>query len=205
MSKAKPKSWARDEEHPELLVPLPAFDQEHPQSEVAEKKFDKRKKDFLEEQQLKKKIALDKREQKLDEQLFDDDRGIELDAEHSDEEAEQPVVKRDFANDAIRYDYKTGKTVLTRELTPRHFNDYNMFRPDDTVVLNGMRRTGKSFMMRSILYEMRHMFAAGLVFTATKHNGTTLLTQQRPGVLRVCSMCEPPECDLFETQSFSWL
>jgi len=167
----KPKSWARDEEHPELLVPLPAFDaEENPESTYTDKKFQKRKDDFVEEQKTKKKIALSKKEQARDEDEFDDDRGLEGDAEHSDDAA-HPVIARNFANDAIRFDYATGKTQLTRELVPQWFADYNLFRPDDTVVLNGKRRTGKSFFMRSILYEMRHMFAGGLVFTATKHNG----------------------------------
>jgi len=167
----KPKSWKRDEEHPELIVPLTAFDSdENPESTYTNKKFDKRKEDFVEEQQQKKKIALDKKEQARDEDEFDDSRALEFDAEHSDDEA-KPVIPRNFAEDAIQFDYETGKVKLTRELKPKWFSDYNLFRPDDTVVLNGKRRTGKSFMMRSILYEMRHMFAGGLVFTATKHNG----------------------------------
>jgi hypothetical protein len=178
----KPKSWARDEEHPELLVPLPAFDaEENPESTYTDKKFQKRKDDFVEEQKTKKKIALSKKEQARDEDEFDDDRGLEGDAEHSDDAA-HPVVARNFANDAIRFDYATGKTQLTRELVPQWFADYNLFRPDDTVVLNGKRRTGKSFFMRAILYEMRHMFAGGLVFTATKHNGTARVAHQSPGV-----------------------
>jgi hypothetical protein len=60
---------------------------------------------------------------------------------------------------------------MRHPIKPRWFVDYNLFRPDDTVVLNGKRRTGKSFMMRKILYEMRHCFWGGLVFSATKHNG----------------------------------
>jgi hypothetical protein len=177
----KPKSWVRDEEHPDLIVPVTAFDQEeNPESEYTNKKFQKRKDDFVKEQDEKKKIALSKKEQKRDEDEFDDTRGIEQDAEHSDDEA-KPVVPRNFANDALQYDYETGKVKLTRELKPKWFMDYNLFRPDDTVVLNGKRRTGKSFMMRSILYEMRHMFAGGLVFTATKHNGTHFLHSSAQG------------------------
>lgn len=44
--------------------------------------------------------------------------------------------------------------------------------PDDAVIVAfGKRRTGKSFLLRDLLYQKRHVFNHGLVITKTKFNG----------------------------------
>jgi ABC-type dipeptide/oligopeptide/nickel transport system ATPase component len=42
---------------------------------------------------------------------------------------------------------------------------------DNTVVIVGKRRSGKSFLARYIMYHLRHRFPAGVVITGTKLNG----------------------------------
>lgn len=170
----KPQSWKYDEEYRGLIVPVPAFTE--PSKGGADEdvyrdwKFEKRKRDFDEEREKQEEFAKSLKKQREDAIEFDDKQAL-LGEEKAEEPEEKEVIERDFADDAIRFDYESGKVVITRPLKPSWFADYNIFRPDDTVVLNGKRRTGKSFMMRKILYEMRHCFEAGVVFTATKHNG----------------------------------
>jgi hypothetical protein len=175
----KPKSWTYDEEYPNLIVPLPAFSEEGADEEkYRDLKFQKRKQDFLDEKLKQDEFALSRKKQREDEVEFDDEQAL-LGTEKPEEPEELPVIERDFSADAIRFDYETGKIVVTRPIKPRWFSDYNLFAPDDTIVLNGRRRTGKSFFARKILYEMRHMFQGGLVFSATKHNGTDLRFRNR--------------------------
>lgn len=170
--KPKPRSWKRDEEEPNLLVPRTAFDDDNPEDEYREVKYKKRLEDFKGNLEKQKEAAKKRQDENPE---YDDKAGLEFELKEDEEEEEaHPVVERNFANDAIKFDYATGKTVITRPIKPRWFSNWNIFRPDDTVVLNGKRRTGKSYLMRNILYEMRHMFWGGLVFTATKHNGTVL-------------------------------
>jgi len=212
----KPQSWKRDEEYPGLIVPVPAFTEPSKggadEDIYREWKFEKRKRDFDEEREKQEELAKSRAKQHEDAVEFDDKMAL-LGEEKAEEPEERDVVERDFADDAIRFDYESGKVIITRPLKPSWFGDYNIFRPDDTVVLNGKRRTGtaimqtyrerqrehrriphwrhctfrpddfvviaspghrnagKSFMMRKILYEMRHCFDGGVVFTATKHNG----------------------------------
>jgi ATPase subunit of ABC transporter with duplicated ATPase domains len=169
VARKKEKSWMRDEEYPELLQPKPGIEDEDAEEKYRSMKYEKRFRDYVEEQKTKKKQALDSGSE--DEREFDDAVAL-AGADKEAEPEERPVVERDFANDdAVAFDYESGKLVVRRPLVPRWFADYNIFRPDDTVVLNGKRRTGKSFLMRKILYEMRHCFHGGLVFTATRHNG----------------------------------
>jgi ATPase subunit of ABC transporter with duplicated ATPase domains len=165
----KEKSWERDDEYPQLLLPKPGIEDEEAEDKYRSMKYEKRFRDYIEEQETKKRKALDSGSE--DEREFDDAVAL-AGADKEAEPEERPVVERDFANDdAVAFDYESGKLVVRRPLVPRWFADYNIFRPDDTVVLNGKRRTGKSFLMRKILYEMRHCFHGGLVFTATRHNG----------------------------------
>lgn len=170
----KPKSWKYDEDNPELIVPVPAFTEPGKGGAdlgaYRDLKFEKRKRDFEEEREKQIEFAKSKQKAREDALAFDDRQAL-LGEEKPEEPRDLPVVERDFGEDAIRFDYATGKVRILRPLKPRFFVDYNIFRPDDTIVLNGKRRTGKSFLMRKILYEMRHCFEAGLVFTATKHNG----------------------------------
>lgn len=164
----KPKSWARDDDDPGLILPQPAFVDSDEEKEYRELKYEKRVSDFLDAQQNAREIAEESASE--DEREFDD--AVALAGVDKEEEPEEhPVIERDFTDDAIVFDYQTGKLEMKRPIVPRWFKDYNLFKPDDTVVLNGKRRTGKTFMMRKILYEMRHCFWGGVVFTATKHNG----------------------------------
>lgn len=55
-------------------------------------------------------------------------------------------------------------------ITPKPF-DPSIIKHDSTVVLFGKRRTGKSFMMRDILWHKRDVYPYYLVFTMTKING----------------------------------
>jgi hypothetical protein len=167
---SKARSWTVDEEDPTLILPQPAFSDDDDEDRYRDMKYKKRLKDFIADQEEKKKAALAPDAEEKDEREFDDKVGLEGE-EKKEEPEEQPVIERDFSKDAITFNYETGKLEMRHPIKPRWFVDYNLFRPDDTVVLNGKRRTGKSFMMRKILYEMRHCFWGGLVFSATKHNG----------------------------------
>lgn len=168
----KHRSWTVDEEDPTLILPQPAFSDDDDEDRYRDMKYKKRLKDFIADQEEKKKAALAPDAQAKDELEFDDRVGLEG-QDKVEEPEEKPVIERDFSKDAIIFNYETGKLEMRHPIKPRWFVDYNLFRPDDTVVLNGKRRTGKSFMMRKILYEMRHCFWGGLVFSATKHNGNT--------------------------------
>lgn len=166
----KKQSWIRDDEDPTLLLPQPAFSDDDDEDRYREMKYKKRLKDFIDDQEEKKKAALSAGAEEKDELEFDDAVALEG-TEKEKEPEEKPVIERDFSKDAIVFNYESGKLEMRHPIKPRWFTDYNLFRPDDTVVLNGKRRTGKSFMMRKILFEMRHCFWGGLVFSATKHNG----------------------------------
>lgn len=166
----KPKSWERDDEDPGLILPRPAFEDSDEENEYRQLKYEKRLNDFLSAQEQAREIALDSGDE--DEREFDDVVALAgADKELEPEDIDRKAVERDFTDDAIVFNYETGKLEMKRPIVPRWFADYNLFKPDDTIVLNGKRRTGKSFMMRKILYEMRHCFWGGVVFTATKHNG----------------------------------
>lgn len=86
------------------------------------------------------------------EDLYDIEESIQRE-EKTDKQAKKPI-------NAIW----TGKPI-----NPVEF-DVNRIRPDYTIALFGKRREGKSFLMRWILYQMRHIFIRGLVFSHTKHN-----------------------------------
>lgn len=68
---------------------------------------------------------------------------------------------------STRIDLDTGEIVLTETLVPRKW-EFSVLKPDYTVVLFGRRGTGKSFLLRNILYAMRHIFAFGIVFSRTE-------------------------------------
>lgn len=141
----KPRSWKYDEEYKGLIVPVPAFTEPSKggadEDVYREWKFEKRKRDFDEEREKQDEFARSKAKQHEDEVEFDDKMAL-LGEEKAEEPEERDVVERDFADDAIRFDYESGKVIITRPLKPSWFADYNIFRPDDTVVLNGKRRTG---------------------------------------------------------------
>lgn len=58
-----------------------------------------------------------------------------------------------------------------KPLQPRLFNPYEVMGPDDFVIANGTRRTGKSWWCRYALHAQRGMFRCGEVFTNTPMNG----------------------------------
>lgn len=74
-------------------------------------------------------------------------------------------------DDLFIFDERTGKTMLAREPDIRLMVDFNVFPADGTIIFGGIRRSGKTFGVRDLLYHLRHHFAGGLVFSATKHNG----------------------------------
>lgn len=180
----KEQSWKRDEEEPALLIPRTAFDDDNPEDEYREIKYQRRLEDFKGNLEKQQEAAKERQDENPE---YDDAAGLQFDLKEDEEAEVHPVIERNFANDAIKFDYATGKTVITRPIKPSWFSNWNIFRPDDTVVLNGKRRTGKSYLMRNILYEMRHMFWGGLVFTATKHNGTLLTRGSRSGAIDTSS------------------
>lgn len=53
----------------------------------------------------------------------------------------------------------------------RPFLDPDCIPDDAFIAVFGKRRTGKSFLIRHLLYLKRHRFRHGLVITKTKHNG----------------------------------
>jgi hypothetical protein len=59
----------------------------------------------------------------------------------------------------------TGHTIKIRQF------DINMCKYDYTYVFFGRRRSGKSFLMRWLLFKLRKIFPAGLCVTKTKVNG----------------------------------
>lgn len=58
-----------------------------------------------------------------------------------------------------------------KPLQPKLFDAYKMVGPDDFVILNGTRRTGKSWLDRYLLHSQRRVFRCGEVFTNTPMNG----------------------------------
>lgn len=59
---------------------------------------------------------------------------------------------------------------LGRVFEPRQF-DINMCKADYTYVFYGRRRSGKSYLMRWLLYKLRKQFPRGLCITKTPMNG----------------------------------
>ena len=57
------------------------------------------------------------------------------------------------------------------KVVPRPFDAFATMGPDDFVIHNGTRRTGKTWLDRYLLYAQRHFFRCGEVFTNTPMNG----------------------------------
>lgn len=145
--KRKEKTWVRDDEDPGLLLPKPAFSDDDDEDKYRDLKYQKRFDDYKKEQQTKRKAALAADAAEKDEAEFDD--AVALGGEEKRKKPKlKPVIARDFSQDAIEFDYETGKLKMKREIKPQWFSDYNLFKPDDTVVLNGKRRTGSCFIFK---------------------------------------------------------
>lgn len=56
-------------------------------------------------------------------------------------------------------------------ISPQPFDAINAMGPDDFVIHNGTRRTGKTWLDRYLLYAQRHFFRCGEVMTNTPMNG----------------------------------
>lgn len=56
-------------------------------------------------------------------------------------------------------------------LKPKPFDAFDVLLPDDFVIHNGTRRTGKTWLDRYFMFTQRHVFRAGEVFTNTPMNG----------------------------------
>ena len=55
-------------------------------------------------------------------------------------------------------------------ITPATFDPFIYLRGDEFVILNGKRRTGKSWLGRYMLFSSRRLFRCGEVFTTTRMN-----------------------------------
>lgn len=81
-----------------------------------------------------------------------------------------------------------------KKVVPRgKFDPFTQLLPDDFVIHNGNRRTGKSWLDRYWLYAMRHWYRCGEVFSGTSFNGywqryfprEKVFQGFHPGVLRL--------------------
>lgn len=69
----------------------------------------------------------------------------------------------------VFYQDITPDTVLS--LIPVQPFDMNLVKPDYTIAILGKRRTGKSWLLNWIMFNMRGFFPRGICFTRTKFNG----------------------------------
>lgn len=95
--------------------------------------------------------------------------------EEEQEEEEEPK-KKAKKTEAKGRKRKGGRTLdrapgsLGRTMQLRQFH-IDMVKPDYTLVFYGKRRSGKSFLMRWLLYKLRKEFPMGICITKTKING----------------------------------
>lgn len=171
--KAKPvlDSYTRDVDEPRLTVPKFALDKRKEDAQD-KKKAEVRLKEYDEERERELDAA--KEIKQRNERVFEPDVALGYESPPLSpmsqwEQAEAAVEAE--ADDLFVFDEKTGKTRLAREPVLKLRRDYSMIPIDGTIVVAGIRRSGKTFGVRDILYELRHSLAGGLVFSATKHNG----------------------------------
>jgi hypothetical protein len=84
---------------------------------------------------------------------------------------ESELAKKAAEDDLFEIDPKNGKIKLKREPVIKRITDFSVIPIDGTVIVAGIRRSGKSYGLRDILYEFRHVLSRGMVFSATKFNG----------------------------------
>lgn len=163
-------TYERDRDLPSLIVPKFAYDGSK-REEMDGAKADTRKRRFFDDYEASVKAI---KEQKVAEPRYDALAALG---------AKEPEVSREDAWNAsepavqapedplLGFDVKSGKPVLKREPDIRLVHDLSMIPADGTVVVAGIRRSGKSWALRSILYHMRHVMSKGMIFSATKFNG----------------------------------
>jgi hypothetical protein len=165
--KPKVDTWTKDKDLPQLVIPTFAYDGEK-REEVDRAKADVRKKRFFDDYEAEVEA--------IEQAVFRYDPLVALGAKEADytpEEAwkQYPKAAQRPDDPLFGFDEKTGKMIVKREPDIRQTTDLHMIPSDGTVVLAGIRRSGKSWALRCILYHMRHLMSKGLVFSATRFNG----------------------------------
>jgi hypothetical protein len=163
-------TFTRDRDQPALIVPTFAYDGAK-RDEMDAAKASARKKRFFSDYEASVEAI---KEQKTAEPRYDPLAALgatepEITREEA-WEASEPAVSAP-EDPLLGYDVKTGKPTLKREPDVRLVNDLSMIPADGTVVVAGIRRSGKSWALRAILYHMRHVMSKGIIFSATKFNG----------------------------------
>lgn len=164
-------SFTKDRDDRTLTVPDFALDSDK-EDEVNKKKAKARIEAYNEDRQKELDAIKEIKKQNLVQ--FDPDVALgakkpELAREEAWEASE--VAEKAPEDDLFSLDPKTGKWKLTREPVIKRLTDYSVIPIDGTVIVAGIRRSGKSYALRDILYEFRHVLSKGMVFSATKFNG----------------------------------
>lgn len=165
--KQKPDTYTHDKDLPSLVVPKFAYDGATRES-IDKAKADVRKKRFFGDYEAEVEAIKEAR--------FRYDPLVALGAKEAEETPEEawngyPKASQRPEDPLFALDQKTGKMIVKKEPDIRQTTDLHMIPSDGTVVLAGIRRSGKSWALRCILYHMRHLMSKGLVFSATRFNG----------------------------------
>lgn len=165
--KAKVDTFTHDEQLTELIVPAFAYDGTT-REQIDKAKADVRKKRFFKDYEDEVEAIKEAR--------FRYDPLVALGAKDAEETPEEawnayPKAAQRPEDPLFSFDQKTGKMMVKKEPDIRQTTDLHMIPSDGTVVLAGIRRSGKSWALRCILYHMRHLMSKGLVFSATRFNG----------------------------------
>lgn len=164
-------SFAPDNEIEELILPKPAYSES--EEEEANQRFaEVRKKGFWKDYE-KGLEAIEQAKKDGEEYNAEEAMGY-ISPQETPEEIwkKAPNGTQREEDDLFAFDEKTGKYRLKRAPVIKTLSNYNVWFPfDGTFIFAGIRRSGKTFGVRDVLYHMRHNFAGGIVFSATKHNG----------------------------------
>jgi len=160
-------SFGKDEDYPKLTVPKVTLDEDY-EAEQGKKVAEVRYKQYNKERKAEEDAI-----KEADPDEFDEDIAIgyesEEDAEQVWKRAQQGCPRED--DPLFAFDPKTGKTTLAREPVIKALPNYQIFPGDGTFVFCGIRRSGKTWAVRDMMYHMRGQFSKGIVFSATAHNG----------------------------------
>lgn len=205
-------SFSPDTEIEELILPHPAYDEE--EEEKANQRFaEVRQKNFWKDYE-KGLEAIE--EAKKDGENFNADEAMGYTSPEDTAEdiwKAAPEAEGREEDDLFSIDER-GKYVLNREPVVKSMTNFNTWFPfDGTFIFAGIRRSGKTFAVRDVLYHMRHNFAGGIVFSATKHNGMFIclralrscgIAPQTPPlsicVSSYCIFCNMGRCFRLDTQ-----
>lgn len=166
--KKRKAPFGRDEEEPKLVVPKLQLDSEE-EANTGHKLAEVRKKKWVADRNAELEAI-----EELSADEYDPDVAIgyaspKEDAEQLWHKAKDAVAREE--DDLFSFDNRTGKLTLTREPRIKMLPNYQLFTPDMSILLCGIRRSGKTFALRDLLYHLSPHYEGGLVFSATAHNG----------------------------------